>query len=63
MSVIQTCDCGESIAIALGGGMDREGSVGSTPTSPIVHCLWCGGRSVEPELADVASLRGVVGRN
>ena len=45
------CDCAESLAGALGGSMQLS----MTPSAPIVSCPWCGKRSVEPELADVAA--------
>jgi hypothetical protein len=49
------CDCAESLAGALGGSTCDQAQLGMTPAAPIVSCPWCGKRSVEPELADVAA--------
>lgn len=53
--IAMNCDCAESLAGALGGSTCDEAQISMTPSAPIVSCPWCGKRSVEPELADVAA--------
>jgi len=55
------CDCGESLARALGGFALCERP--DTLASPIVECAWCGAHTADADSDVVVSLANFARRN